>query len=94
MFQSTWKWYKRLQFLKSGAIAFNSNVEAIDLDAPTRKRQKLTDNLTKTNDCLRQKYENSKFNIGRAYGGRCRYFWENGCCNFKTNEPLPKNYRT
>ena len=45
VFQSTWKWYKRLEFLKSGEIVLNSNVETIDLEAPVPKRQKSTDKL-------------------------------------------------
>ena len=45
MAQSTWKWYKRLEFLKSGKIISNGYVETIDLDAPTPKCQELTDKL-------------------------------------------------
>ena len=46
VFQSTWKWYKRLEFFKSGEIVVNSNVETIDLATPTTKHQKLTEKLT------------------------------------------------
>ena len=95
VFQSTWKWYKRLEFLKGGQIVLNSNVETIDLDATTPKRQKLIDKLTekkmavlgKSMEILNSKPEERT----EADGDICG---ENGCCNFKTNEPLPKNYRT
>ena len=90
VFPSTWKWYKRLKFLKSGEIVLNSNVEAIDLDAPTPKRQKLTDTLTEKNGCLRQKYGNFKLKTGGVYRSRRRCFWGNGCCNFKKYKPLLK----
>ena len=46
LFQSTWKWSKWLEFLKSGEIVLKSNVETIDLNATTSKRQKLTGKLT------------------------------------------------
>ena len=69
-------------------------METIDLDAHTPKRQKLTDKLSEKNGCLRQKYGNFKLKTGRVYGSRLRYFQENGCCNFKTDEPLPTNYHT
>ena len=67
-----------------------SNVETIDLDAQTPKRQKLTDKLTEKNGCLRQKYGNFKLKTGGAYRSRRRCFWGNGCCNFKKDKPLPK----
>ena len=67
MFQSTWKWYKQLEFFKKQEIVLNSNVETIDLDAPTLKHHKLTDKLSEKNGCLRQKYENFKLKTGRVY---------------------------
>ena len=76
--------------MKSGEIVLNSNVETIDLDAPTPKRQKLTDTLTEKNGCLSQKYGNFKLKTGGAYRSRRRCFWGNGCCNFKKDKPLPK----
>ena len=44
--QLTRKRYKWLEFFESGETVLNSNVETANLDAPTRKRQKLTDKLT------------------------------------------------
>ena len=41
-----------------------------------------------------QKYGNFKIKTGGAYRSRRRCFWGNGCCNFKTDKPLSKNYRT
>ena len=44
--QLTRKRYKWLEFFESGETVLNSNVETANLDAPTPKRQKLTDKLT------------------------------------------------
>ena len=51
--QTTWKWYKQLEFLKSGEIVLNNNQETIDQDAPILKHKKPTDKLTKKNGCIR-----------------------------------------
>ena len=94
LFQSTWKWSKWLEFLKSGEIVLKSNVETIDLNATHQSVRNWRANSLKKSGCLKQKYGNFKLKTGRAYGGHWKCFWENCCWNVKTNEPLTKNYRT
>ena len=93
MFQSTWKWYKQLEFFKKQEIVLNSNVETIDLDAPALKHHKLTDKLSEKMAVLDRSMKILNLKPEECIS-RLRYFQENGCCNFKTDEPLPTNYHT
>ena len=68
-------------------------METIDLDAPALKHHKLTDKLSEKMAVLDRSMKILNLKPEECIS-RLRYFQENGCCNFKTDEPLPTNYHT
>ena len=78
VFQSTWKWYKRLEFLKSGEIALRSIVERIDLDTPA---------LDKSMEILNSKRKEHTEADDDAFGKMV-------AITLKQMNPYQKNYRT